>query len=105
MGDLRRLVIEASRRRGLGGVAVGVVRKDEPAAVECLGLADRVSGRQVDSDTVFRIASISKTLTAIAVMQLRDQGRFALDDPVNPSLETIRIEPPSGAPQVTFRHL
>jgi CubicO group peptidase (beta-lactamase class C family) len=105
MADLRRLVIEASRRRGLGGVAVGVVRKDAPAAVECLGLADRVSGRRVDRDTVFRIASISKTLTAIGVMQLRDQGLLALDDPVNRYLKSIRVDAPTGAPDVTFRHL
>jgi CubicO group peptidase (beta-lactamase class C family) len=105
MTDLRSMMIESSRRHGLGGLAVGVVRNDEPPVVECLGLADRVSGRRVDSDTVFRIASISKTLTAIAVMQLRDEGLFALDDPVNHFLKHIRVEVPPGAPEVTFRHL
>jgi CubicO group peptidase (beta-lactamase class C family) len=105
MESLRRLVIEAGRRHGLGGVAVGVVRNDAAPTIECIGLADGAAGRPVDADTVFRIASISKTLTAIGVMQLRDQGRFALDDPVNDSLKTIRIASPPGAPAVTFRHL
>lgn len=105
MENLRRLMIEASRRHGLGGVAVGVVRKDEPPVVECIGQADRARGRPIDVDTVFRIASVSKTLTAIAVMQLRDEGLFALDDPVNEYLNKIRVEAPTGAPDVTFRHL
>ena len=105
MEDLRRLVVEASRRHGLGGVAVGVVRADHQPVVECLGLADRDSGRRVDADTVFRIASISKTLTAIGLMQLRDQGLFALDEPVNAYLKTFRVEAPPDAPEVTFHHL
>ena len=105
MEDLRRLVVESSRRHGLGGLAVGVVRKDERPALECIGLADHVSGRPVDADTVFRIASISKTLTAIGVMRLRDEGRLALDEPVNNHLKSIRVEAPPGAPEVTFRHL
>jgi CubicO group peptidase (beta-lactamase class C family) len=105
MPDLRRLVIESSRRHGLGGVAVGVVHRDERPVVECVGLADRLSGRRVDPDTVFRIASISKTLTAIAVMRLRDERLFALDEPVNNYLKSIRVESPRGTPEVTFRHL
>lgn len=105
MEDLRRLVIEAGRRHGLGGVAVAVVRDNEPPVAECIGLADHLSGRPIDHDTVFRIASISKTLTAIGVMQLRDEGLFALDQPVNNYLKSIRVECPPGAPEVTFRHL
>ena len=105
MDDLRGLVIEAGRRHGLGGIAVGVVRKGQPHSVECIGLADHVSGRPVDPHTAFRIASISKTLTALGVMQLRDDGRLELDQPVNNYLKSIRIEAPPGAPAVTFRHL
>ncbi len=105
MEDLRRLVIESSRRHGLGGVAVAVVRAGRPPLIECVGLADHTSRRPIDGDTVFRIASISKTLTAIGLMQLRDDGRFTLDDPVNRYLKTIRVEAPPGAPEVTFRHL
>src|SRR5204862_6426162 len=38
-------------------------------------------------------------------MQLRDEGLFALDDPVNHYLKHIRVDAPPGAPGVTFRHL
>lgn len=105
MTDLRSLVIDSARRHSLGGVAVAVVRTGEQPVVECLGLADRVCGRPVVPDTVFRIASISKTLTAIGLMQLRDEGLFQLDDAVNNYLKGLRIEAPPDAPEVTFRHV
>src|SRR5439155_10787268 len=72
---------------------------------ECVGLADRDTNALVDPDTGFRIASISKTMTAIGVMQLRDQHLFELDDPVNKYLTAFTVAPPPGAPEVTFRHL
>src|SRR5208282_5563537 len=56
-------------------------------------------------DTSFRIGSISKTLTAIGLMQLHQQGLFQLDDPVNNFLSAYKIEQPRSAPAVTFRHL
>src|SRR5262249_38927940 len=46
------------------------------------GLADRAAGRPVDDDTIFHWASITKTFTAIAILQLRDRGLLTLDDPV-----------------------
>jgi CubicO group peptidase (beta-lactamase class C family) len=105
MTDLRALVIDSSRRHSLGGVAVAVVGTGEQTEIECLGLADRAGTRPVGADTVFRIASISKTLTAIGLMQLRDEGLFNLDDAVNGYLKRFQIKAPRGAPEVTFRHL
>jgi CubicO group peptidase (beta-lactamase class C family) len=105
MSETRALLVEAARRHSLGGVAIAVVRKGESAEFECLGLADRVTRRAIDPSTVFRIASISKTMTAIGLMQLRDQGLFGLDDPVNKFLATVTVEPPAGGADVTFRHL
>ena len=100
----RSLLAAAMRRHGLGGGALAVVSRHGEPDFECAGLADAKPARPVDPDTVFRIASISKTMTAIGIMQLRDRGLFDLDDPVNKYLTTITVEPPSGGP-VTFRHL
>ena len=105
MADARELLVEGMRRHGLGGAVVAVVRRGEPPTLVCEGLADGSKQRPVDSGTVFRIASISKTMTAIGVMQLRDQGLLALDDPVNKYLRAFTVDPPSGGPEVTFRHL
>ena len=101
--DVRATVVEAFNEHSLAGLAVGVVRGGELVRFEGVGLADAVSGRPVERDTVFRIGSISKTMTAIAVMQLVEEGRVSLDDPVNEHLRGFRVEGP-GAP-VTVRHL
>jgi CubicO group peptidase (beta-lactamase class C family) len=46
----------------------------------CEGVAEAGSGRAVTPDTVFRIASVTKTMTAIGLLQLHEAGRFQLDD-------------------------
>ena len=105
MFDARSLLVAAMRRHGLGGAAVAIVREGERPTFECVGLADRKTNRSVDPDTVFRIASISKTMTAIGLMQLRDRGLVELDEPVNTYLKRFTVEPPPGGPEVTCRHL
>lgn len=78
---LRAAVIEYLEGHRHPGAAVGVVRDGELAWSFGAGVADRETGRVPDADTLFRIASISKTFTATAVLQLRDEGRLRLDDP------------------------
>jgi CubicO group peptidase (beta-lactamase class C family) len=101
--DARRAAVETFNEQSLAGLAVGIVRGGELARFEGVGLADFRSGRPVEPGTVFRIGSISKTMTGIGVMQLVEEGRVGLDDPVNEHLRGFRVEGP-GAP-VTIRHL
>lgn len=56
-------------------------------------------------DTLFQIASITKTLTATAIMQLRDKGLFALDDDINTYLKFPVRNPQHPDRPITFRHL
>ena len=65
------------------GLAVAVIREGSPAWFHGHGQVDIASGVPVDVDTVFRIASITKTMTAIAVMQLCEQGLVDLDAPAS----------------------
>lgn len=65
----------------LPGAAVGVVHGNELVWSGGVGFADVATRRAADPRTLYRIASITKTFTATAVMQLRDEGRLALDDP------------------------
>jgi len=102
---LETLAIEALNEHTLAGLAVGVVRGGGLDRVVGLGLADASARRPVDGGTVFRIGSISKTMTAIAVMQLVEERRLALDDPVGEHLRSSRVQSPPGAPPVTVRHL
>ena len=64
------------------GASVAMLRDGRIIAHHEHGLADRARGVPVTERTIFHYASITKTLTAIAIMQLRDRGLLSLDDPV-----------------------
>jgi CubicO group peptidase (beta-lactamase class C family) len=62
------------------------------------GFADRALARRADTNSIYHWASITKTLTAIAVMQLRDRGRLSLDDRVSRYVPELRqIHDPFGS--------
>jgi len=65
------------------GTVYGVVKDGKLVLVEGLGIRDAESNRPVDADTRFRIASMSKAFTALAILHLRDQGKLALDAPAS----------------------
>ena len=79
--------------RGLPGVAVGIVVGDELLWSKGYGYADIRTKRPMTADTKFRIASHSKLFTATSIMQLREQGKVRLDDPVSQHLSWFRVKP------------
>ena len=96
----------AERHSLIGGSAL-LIRDGHVAARHHQGLADRSSGRPVGDSTIFHWASITKTLTAIAIMQLRDHGKLRLDDRVIDWIpELRRIHDPFGTrDSITLRML
>ena len=72
-----------------------------------VGMADREPIQPVDQNTIFHWGSITKTLTAVAVMRLRDQGRISLDDSITKYVpELVRVHSDYGpVSQVTLRQL
>ena len=72
------------------GASVLVVANGQVAAHHEYGFADRALGQRVDTATIYHWASITKTLTALAVLQLRDRGRLSLDDPVTKWIPELR---------------
>src|SRR5919199_3951527 len=91
-------------RHGIPGLALAVVEGDQIIQLGGYGTADR-SGRAVTPQTPFVIASASKPLTALAVMQLVEAGKVALDAPVQRYLPTFRVADPVASQQITVRHL
>lgn len=88
------------------GLAIGVVRDGRLSEFSGHGLADIGSHAGVTPDTVFRIASVTKLFTAVAVMQLVEHGQLDLDAPANESLRAYRLVPArAGHQPVTIRHL
>jgi CubicO group peptidase (beta-lactamase class C family) len=79
--------------RGLPGVVVGVVAGDELVWTHGFGHADVAAKRLMTPQTKFRMASHSKLFTATAIMQLREQGKVRLDDPVSQHLSWFRMAP------------
>ncbi|MBI2861622.1 MAG: beta-lactamase family protein, partial [Chloroflexi bacterium] len=63
-------------------MAVGIVRDQELAWSAGFGFADIETERRPDEHTLFRVGSITKTFTATAIMQLYDEGKLRLDDPI-----------------------
>ena len=94
------------RRQPVVGLAVAVVGEGATPHFNGCGLADISSGDPITEGTVFRIASITKTFTAIAVMQLWERGLVDLDAPASTYLRSYRLLParPGLAPP-TLRHL
>lgn len=93
-------------RRPAVGLAVGVVRQGRLEAFHSHGVADIESGRPITEDTVFRIASITKTITAVSVLQLWERGVIDLDAPANDYLTSFRlVDTEAGYGAATVRHL
>ena len=94
-------------RDGIVGGSALFMRDGRVLARHHYGFADREAGRRVDDRTIFHYGSITKTLTAIAVMQLRDRGLLSLDDPVTRWVPELRaVNDPYGSPDsITLRML
>ncbi len=89
------------------GMAVALVVDGEVRWSKAWGQRDVGQNLPADLDTVFRIASLTKSFTAIAVLRLRDAGKLSLDDPAEkylPELSPIRY-PTRDSPRITVRHL
>jgi D-alanyl-D-alanine carboxypeptidase len=95
------------KEKRLPGAAVGVVHGDDLVWSTGIGFADTATRRAQDVATLFRVASITKTFTGTAIMQLRDQGLLHLDDPAVAHLpELRRATSPFGAIEtVTIRRM
>src|ERR1700722_17320389 len=90
----------------LYGATAGVVHSGELAWAGGTGFAEITARRPSRPDTLYRIASITKTFTGTAVMQLRDAGKLDLDDPAADWLPELKASgSPSTIARVTIRRL
>ena len=86
------------------GIALGLVHNDQIVHLRGFGSADQ-SGRAVTAHTPFLLASVSKSFTALAVMQLVEAGKIELDVPVQRYLPWFRVADPDASARITLRHL
>jgi len=92
---------------GATGGAVGILLQGEVVYLRGFGVRDVASMKPVDADTVFRVGSVSKTITALSIMRLRDQGKLVLDAPAATYLPALLAlsGPTKDSPPITVRHL
>ncbi len=83
------------------GAAVRVLRDGEPVLTRTYGVADIATQRAIGVSSNFRLASISKQFTALAILMLIDEGRLSFDTP----LSEVFPEFPPYANRITIRHL
>lgn len=107
LAEFRTLHRTQMRRAEIAGSSFYFVRDGRTAAADHLGLQDADTGVPVDAGTIYHWASITKTMTGIAIMQLRDRGLLSLDDPIVRHVpELARVHNPFGPMEaVTIRML
>src|SRR2546423_1960258 len=105
--DLARIdayVSEQMQTNHIPGVALGLVHNDQVVHLRGFGSADQ-SGRAVTPNTPFILASVSKSFTALAIMQLVESGKVKLDAPVQRYLPWFHVADPVASARITVRHL
>ncbi|HUG55377.1 MAG TPA: serine hydrolase domain-containing protein [Vicinamibacteria bacterium] len=105
--EIDRLMAARMDQDHLPGVAYGIVVDGELLHAKALGRRDLEARAAVDLDTAFRIASMTKSVTALAVLKLRDDGKLSLDDPVARHVEELAAlpYPTRDSTPITIRQL
>jgi CubicO group peptidase (beta-lactamase class C family) len=67
----------------IAGAVALILQNGEPVYQHAAGWADKEAGRRMSNDTIFRIASQTKALTSVAILQLQEQGKLLVSDPVS----------------------
>ncbi|MFF7178558.1 serine hydrolase [Streptomyces sp. NPDC008121] len=97
---LDKAVEDVRRQAGIPGVVVGLWMPGQGSYVRASGVADTATGEPMTTDTHIRIGSETKTFTVTALLELVDDGRLRLDDPVSTYIRGV----PNGD-HITLRHL
>jgi CubicO group peptidase (beta-lactamase class C family) len=102
--QIAALVTQKMAEYGVPGVAFGIVKNGQ-AIVRGLGVANLDNPQPVTPDTVFALASISKTMTTAAMMRLVEQGKVDLNAPVVQYLPTFKVQDETVTRNVKIWHL
>ena len=102
--SLDSLVRDAMERYRVPGVAIGMLRADE-LDVAAFGVTSVEHPLPVDGDTLFQIASVTKTMTATVIMRLIERGALDLDAPVRRYIPAFRLRDAAAQERATVRHL
>ncbi|MEU7069867.1 serine hydrolase domain-containing protein [Streptomyces narbonensis] len=97
---LDKAVEDIRKQAGIPGVVVGLWMPGKGSYVRATGVADTATGEPMSADSYIRIGSETKTFTVTALLQLVDDGRVGLDDPIAKYVRGVR-----NGHRITLRHL
>jgi len=103
--DLDLYIIEQMEKYHVAGASVSLIKENYLLFPGSYGYANITKGTYIQDTTLFYLASISKTVTAVAMMQLYEDGLFDLDDPINDYLPFQVIHPDFPSVDITFHML
>jgi len=106
LGRLDRAIQDEIDQKRMAGVVLYVARDGKPVRFRSYGPLDIEAGKPMTNDAIFRIASMSKAVTTVAVMMLYEEGRFMLHDPIGKFIpgfqkSVVAVKPPADAPPET----
>ena len=107
MPEVDRIFQAYATEKKITGLVWGVVIDGRLAHVETFGVRDRATQAKVNAGTAFRIASMTKSFTALAILKLRDEGKLSLEDPVSkwiPQFAQMEL-PTRDTPPLRIRQL
>ncbi len=114
LGEIRTVLQGYVDKGNLPGFLTVIARKGQIAHFETIGMRDVENEKPIEPDTIFRIYSMSKPITSVAVMILFDDGKFTLDDPVEkfiPAFKDMKVfnseqtETHDAKTKMTIKHL
>lgn len=105
--EITKLYTDYAAEKHAPGLVWGIVLDGQLLHTGAVGFANLEKKIPADARSVFRIASMTKSFTALAILQLRDAGQLSLEDPVEKHLPEFRAVKPltADAPKITLRHL
>ena len=107
IGEVLRADVENGR---IPGAVVVVARKGQVAYADAIGFRDKAAGATMPADAIFRIASMTKPIVSVVAMQLYEEGRLLVSDPVSkylPALanRTVGVDRAAAAREMTIQDL
>lgn len=100
-------VAQSIKDQQIAGAVTMVVRRGKVAYLKAQGMQDREAGKPMPADALFRICSMTKPITSVAVMMLYEEGKFALEDPISKYLPEFKnpkvlVRPANGGAPYTI---
>ncbi len=93
------------KKHNIPGAAYAIVKGDEIIAIENFGYTDTKKSHKVNSDTVFRLASVSKPFAATITTMLAQEQRLSLSDPITKYVPNFTLATKGAAEKIQLKHL